>query len=180
MWLTSSLRGACGFNLKVSITQTGVHSGVAGGIIPETFRIANSLLDRLEDPLTRRLKLLEAEIPERYIEEAKNASEIMGDQLYKDFNLLEGCEPFSKDNLVEMYLNNNWRPCLAITGADGLPPLDKAGNVIRSSTSLKVKIRLPPTLNAKTAVEEVIKVISEDPPHGAKVEISEVTIGNGF
>ena len=66
LWLTSSLRGTCSFNMKVSITEAGVHSGVAGGIIPETFRIANSLLDRIEDPVTRRLKSLEVEIPERY------------------------------------------------------------------------------------------------------------------
>lgn len=28
-----------------------------------------------------------------------------------------------EDNLEEMYLNNVWRPNLAITGADGLPPI---------------------------------------------------------
>ena len=160
--------------MKVSITQTGTHSGIAGGIIPETFRIANSLIDRLEDPLTRRIKLLEVDIPERYLEEAKVSSELLGEKMYSDFNLLEGCDPFSKDNLTEMYLNNNWRPCLAVTGAAGLPSLDNAGNVIRNFTALKLKIRIPPILNAKKAVGDVIKVLTDDPPHGAKVEISEV------
>ena len=62
--------------MKVSVTKTGVHSGGGGGIIPETFRIANALIDRIEDPETKRIKILEAEIPERYLEEAKNASEL--------------------------------------------------------------------------------------------------------
>lgn len=109
-WLTSNLRGMLGFNLKVSICKEAVHSGVSGGAIPETFRIANSLLDRLEDPKTHRMKDFEVEIPESAYEEAKVAVEIIGEDMYTEFKLLPGCDPISKDNLVEMYLNLTWRP----------------------------------------------------------------------
>ena len=32
---------------------------------------------------------------------------------------------------VEPLLNNTWRPALAVIGADGLPPVVEAGNVLR-------------------------------------------------
>lgn len=180
LWLTSTLRGMIGFNLKVSIAENAVHSGMAGGAIPETFRIANTLLDRIEDPETRRMTKFEVEIPEKYLEEAKNVAEIMGEDMYKDFKLLPGCEPIHKDNLPEMYLNINWRPCMAVTGAEGLPPIPKSGNVVRSSTSLRIKIRLPPSLDAKKAAEECSKILTEDPPFGAKVEIDDLISGGGW
>ena len=42
LWLTSSLRGVCMGDLKVEVLQPnkGAHSGLAGGIVPESFRIA--------------------------------------------------------------------------------------------------------------------------------------------
>ena len=40
------------------------------------------------------------------------------------------CEPMA-DDLTELVLNRTWRPALSVTGADGLPPLRSAGNVLR-------------------------------------------------
>jgi acetylornithine deacetylase/succinyl-diaminopimelate desuccinylase-like protein len=52
MWLTSSLRGICIVDVKISAAKGGFHSGLAGGIIPETFRVWRELLDRFDDPTT--------------------------------------------------------------------------------------------------------------------------------
>ena len=43
-----------------------------------------------------------------------------------------------------MYLNNVWRPNLSITGIDGIPSISMAGNVLRSHTSVRLSMRLPP------------------------------------
>ena len=110
LWMTSSLRGMVGLNLKVSVAEAAVHSGLGGGAVPETFRIANNLIDRIEDPLTKRMKKFEVEIEDRFKEEAKSVAELVGTDMYKDFRLLEGCFPINHDNLPEMYLNLNWRP----------------------------------------------------------------------
>lgn len=40
---------------------------------------------------------------------------------------------------------------MSITGADGLPPINMAGNVVRSSTGARVSMRLPPTMDPKKA-----------------------------
>jgi hypothetical protein len=46
-----------------------------------------------------------------------------------------------------MYLDNQWNGNLSVTGADGLPPIKMAGNAVRSSTSVRLSMRLPPTMN---------------------------------
>lgn len=49
LWLTSSIRGVCIVDVTIEAAKVGYHSGETGGIIPETFRIARSLLNRLDD-----------------------------------------------------------------------------------------------------------------------------------
>lgn len=81
---------------------------------------------------------------------------------------------------VEMYLNNVWRPNLSITGADGLPPIKMAGNVVRPFTGVRCSMRLPPTANAKKANEIMEELLSKDPPYGAKVSLHGGHCGSGW
>ena len=64
-------------------------------------------------------------------------------------------------------LNRTWRPALSVTGADGLPPIANAGNVLRPKTALKLSLRLPPTLDASAATRELKRLLEADPPYGA-------------
>jgi acetylornithine deacetylase/succinyl-diaminopimelate desuccinylase-like protein len=62
------------------------------------------------------------------------------------------------DDLTELVLNRTWRPQLAVIGIGGLPKPADAGNVLLPFTSLKLSLRLPPTLDgdrARDAVEAV-------------------------
>jgi acetylornithine deacetylase/succinyl-diaminopimelate desuccinylase-like protein len=81
---------------------------------------------------------------------------------------------------TELVLNRTWRPYLAVTGAAGLPPLESAGNVLRPSTSLKLSLRLPPTLDAQTALDELSKLLTKDPPYGATVTFKPEEPGQGW
>ena len=49
---------------------------------------------------------------------------------------------------LELLLNRTWRPMLSYTGQAGLPDLVQGGNVLRPKTSLKLSLRVPPTLDA--------------------------------
>ena len=180
LWMTSSLRGTIGFNLKVSIAENALHSGVCGGAVPESFRVLNNLLNRLEDPDTYKMAAFEVDIPEKFLKEAEEVAALVGDDLYKDFHLLDGVKPINHDNLPEMYLNINWRPAIAVTGVDGMPPLEKSGNVVRAYTTTRIKMRLPPTADAKKALADATEILTQDPPHGAKVEILNPSSGNGW
>lgn len=52
LWCTSSLRGVNIVELTVEFGKSGYHSGEVGGIIPETFRIIRTLLDRVDSSAT--------------------------------------------------------------------------------------------------------------------------------
>jgi acetylornithine deacetylase/succinyl-diaminopimelate desuccinylase-like protein len=79
--------------------------------------------------------------------------------------------PVSNDPF-ELLLNNNWRPTLSVTGADGLPAFRSAGNVLRPYTSLKLSFRLPPTLAPAAAGAAVRRALERDPPYGARVSFT--------
>lgn len=84
------------------------------------------------------------------------------------------------DDRVELILNRTWRPQLAVTGAGGLPPLESAGNVLRPCTSLKLSLRVPPTVNGSKAGEFVKRLLEKDPPYGAKVTFRLEKDGSGW
>ena len=81
---------------------------------------------------------------------------------------VEGVQPVT-DDPVELLLNSTWRPTLCVTGADGLPTLDHAGNTLRPMTALKLSFRLPPNKDPAEAEATVARLLTEDPPYGAKV-----------
>ncbi|MES2451317.1 MAG: M20/M25/M40 family metallo-hydrolase [Pseudomonadota bacterium] len=170
LWLTTSLRGLINGTLRVDVLSEGVHSGAASGIVPSSFRIARELLSRIEDMATGTIALpeLQAAIPPDRIEQAHHAAEVLGDGIWSSFPLVAQTRPAAED-LVELLLNNTWRPQMAILGADGIPPLANAGNVLRPYTTLKFSFRIPPTVDATTARRAIEARLLADPPYGATV-----------
>jgi len=69
----------------------------------------------------------------------------------------------------EAILNRTWRPYLAVVGAEGLPAINDAGNVLRPRTALKLSLRLPPLIDGRSASDALKRVLETDPPCGAKV-----------
>ena len=181
LWLTTSLRGMTGGELSVQVLTEGVHSGDASGVVPDSFRIIRQILSRLEDPVTGEIvpKELYTDVPAERVEQAKQCAEILGNAVFDKFPWVDGMGPVSDDR-VELILNRTWRPQLAITGVDGLPPLDSAGNVLRPSTALKLSLRVPPTASGRKAGEFVKRLLEADPPYGSKVEFKLEKDGSGW
>ena len=179
LWVTTSLRGLVGGVLTVEILEEGVHSGAASGIVPSSFRIARRLLNRLDDPATGQVLLpeLHAEIPAERLEQAREAGRILGDAVWKQFPWV-GCShgadghahamPTTTDP-VEAILARTWRPALSVTGAAGLPSIDSAGNVLRPKTSLKLSMRIPPTVDGEKATHAIRRALESEPPYSARV-----------
>jgi acetylornithine deacetylase/succinyl-diaminopimelate desuccinylase-like protein len=170
LWATTSLRGVTSGNLVVEVLTEGVHSGAASGIVPSSFRILRQLLDRLEDMRTGRILVEEChvQIPPARVAEAQAVAKVLGDDITKKWPFMAGMSPVTTDP-VEALLNNTWRPALAVTGADGLPSLADAGNVLRPKTAVKLSLRLPPTADAARAMTRVKEVLEAEPPYGARV-----------
>jgi acetylornithine deacetylase/succinyl-diaminopimelate desuccinylase-like protein len=56
-----------------------------------------------------------------------------------------------------------------VTGANGLPPIANAGNVLRPYTELKLSLRVPPLVDGAQATRDLKRILEADPPHGAKI-----------
>lgn len=181
LWVTTSLRGLANGTLTVSTLTEGVHSGAASGIVPSTFRIMRQLLSRLENEHTGEIlpRDFYVTIPEERLRQAEAASRVLGTSVYSEFPFQPGTVPVTSD-ICEALLNRTWRPQLAITGAGGLPSLDKSGNVLRPLTAVKISLRLPPMLNAKAATTTLQQLLEKDPPYGAKVTFTAEQCASGW
>jgi acetylornithine deacetylase/succinyl-diaminopimelate desuccinylase-like protein len=178
LWLTTSLRGMASGVLKVQILTEGVHSGDASGLVPSSFRIMRHVLDRLEDSGSGRLlpSVFHCEIPAERITQAKATAAILGDEIHKRFpwahydcgGSTQFALPTTQDP-VEALLNRTWRPTLSVTGAEGFPAMQDAGNVLRPYTAFKLSLRLPPLVDAAQAVAQLKTLLEDNAPYQAKV-----------
>lgn len=173
LWCTTSLRGNLAGILQVEVLSEGIHSGTAGGIVPSCFRILRQLLSRIEDESNGSILVdaLHVDIPEQRQEQAILAADVLSESVYRKFPWIDE-DATPSESIYELLLNNNWRPALTITGADGMPALVNAGNTMLPNTSLKLSFRLPPTADADTAAEAIRKALEADPPTFAKVSFS--------
>jgi acetylornithine deacetylase/succinyl-diaminopimelate desuccinylase-like protein len=172
LWSTTSLRGLVMGTVRIDVLTEGVHSGMAGGIVPTPFTVARALFDRLEDPATGAVRPagLHVEIPPERREQARQTALVLGGAVSGVFPWVEGLRPLA-DTHLELLLNNTWRPSLAVVGQAGMPDPEHAGNVLLHSLTYKFSLRTPPTLDANEAAKQVKELLERDPPFGAKVAV---------
>ncbi|MFN0027896.1 MAG: M20/M25/M40 family metallo-hydrolase [Acidimicrobiales bacterium] len=180
LWVTTSLRGMAAGVLSVEVTDEGRHSGAVGGVIPSTFRIIRQLLGRIEDADTGAVLIPEANVaipPERVTQAAELVAAV-GDGI-DAYPLLDGVNVRIKAP-AELELDRTWRPALHVIGADGLPATADAGNVLRPRTALKLSMRLPPTADPEAVSAALGRVLTADPPYGARVRFEADTPAPGW
>jgi acetylornithine deacetylase/succinyl-diaminopimelate desuccinylase-like protein len=170
VWCTTSLRGNLVGLLHVRVLEEGVHSGMATGIAPSPFRIAEQLLARLESPLDGALLLdeLSVTLPKDRRAQAEAAARVLGESVAGKLPWATGVQAVSNDP-VELLVNSTWKGTLAVTGADGLPPTLSAGNVLLPALTLKLSLRLPPTCEPARAARAVKEALERNPPYRARV-----------
>ena len=181
LWCTTSLRGMAAGTLTVNILHEGVHSGDASGVVPSSFRILRQLISRIEDEKTGAMlsKAFYVDIPQQRIDQARTCAQVLGPDMYQRFPWSGSPGPMTRD-LTEVVLNRTWRPFLAVTGMGGIPAIQDAGNVLRPYTAVKLSLRLPPTCDAPAATETLQRLLTEDPPYGARVEFHAEASATGW
>ncbi len=175
LWMTNSLRGLVTGTLEVQVLDEGVHSGDSSGVVPSSFRILRHLLDRLEDSGSGRVlpDIFHCDVPAERLEQVREAAHALGDEVWKRFPWACGQDggfvlPMVRDP-QQVLLNRTWRPALSVTGAEGLPPLASAGNVLRPRTAFKLSLRLPPLVDGATAAQALKSLLEQDAPYQARV-----------
>jgi acetylornithine deacetylase/succinyl-diaminopimelate desuccinylase-like protein len=181
VWCTTSLRGNLVGTLRVRVLTEGVHSGMATGIAPTPFRILEQLLARIESPVTGDLLLdeLHVSVPADRRAQASAAAKVLGSAVADKLPWVRGAQAVSNDP-TELIINNSWRATLAVTGADGLPPVISAGNVLLPELAVKLSLRLPPTCDASRAQRAVREALEREPPYGAQVSFEEPSANGGW
>jgi acetylornithine deacetylase/succinyl-diaminopimelate desuccinylase-like protein len=181
LWLTVSLRGMAAGTLRADVLEEGVHSGYASGIVPSSFRVLRQLISRLEDEATGRVlpDYLYADISDQRKRQNQRMADALGDGIYDVYPFCEGVKPQAENNL-ERILNRTWRPALSITGAEGMPALESAGNVLRPYTALKLSMRLPPTVDGEEATLKIKETLEANPPQNAHISFEADHAASGW
>jgi acetylornithine deacetylase/succinyl-diaminopimelate desuccinylase-like protein len=181
LWNTTSLRGLVMGELRVQVLTEGVHSGDGSGVVASSFRIARSLLSRIEDERTGKVKLpeLHVKIPKNRVAEANLTARVLGKTVYSKLPWVAGGKPVARDT-AELLLNRTFRPALSITGVAGMPAMQDAGNVLRAFTALKLSMRVPPTCDTQRATKKLKQALEREPPYGAHVQFEAEQPGPGW
>jgi acetylornithine deacetylase/succinyl-diaminopimelate desuccinylase-like protein len=181
LWLTTSLRGLWNATVTVRVLEEGVHSGAASGIVPSSFRILRQLISRIEDEASGAVvpPELYAQIPADRIAQARDVARVLGDEVRTTYPFAGATKPVTDDS-VELILNRAWRPQLAVTGMSGLPEPENAGNVMLPFTTATLSLRLPPSLDAEGANALLRKLLTEQVPYGAQVELTVRAANTGW
>jgi acetylornithine deacetylase/succinyl-diaminopimelate desuccinylase-like protein len=181
LWMTTSLRGMWNGTVTIRVLEEGVHSGSASGVVPSSFRIFRQLLSRIEDEATGAVvpPELYTQIPADRIAQARAVATALGAKVAGSYPFAPGVTPMA-DDPTEQILNKTWRPQLAITGIEGLPQPANAGNVLLPYTTAALSLRLPPTLDGESAKALLQKLLTEEPPYGAQIELKVRAVNKGW
>ena len=181
VWCTTSLRGNLTGKLRVRVLNEGVHSGMATGIAATPFRIIEQLMARVENAVTGDVLVdeLQAAIPKDRRAQITAAAKVLGPAVAGKVPFAAGVQPLSNDP-VELLINSTWRATVAVTGADGLPAVGSAGNVLLPEIALKISMRLAPTTDAEVATKAVKETFERDPPYGAQVSFEDASASVGW
>jgi len=181
LWNTTSLRGLLIATVRVDVLSEGVHSGLAGSVVPSSFRILRQLLSRIEDEATGEILLpeLNAEPPARYLAAADALTAELGEAALGEFPTVGSLE-LSGRGSSDRLVRRAWTPSLAVVGMDGVPSLNDGGNVLRPFTAAKLALRLPPSVDPGVAAGALVSALSADPPQGAQVTVEVTNASAGF
>ncbi|MDQ1546186.1 MAG: cysteinylglycine-S-conjugate dipeptidase [Actinomycetota bacterium] len=167
--LTIALRGNVKFHLKVSTLDHASHSGMFGGAAPDsmlaTIKLLATIWDENGSVAVEGMTSYDMDTPE-YTEEL----------FREEAALLDGVSPIGTGSI----LSRIWaQPTVTITGIDA-PTVINASNTLSASTTVVISSRIAPGQKASDAYEALVKHLRANAPFGARLEISEVDLGDPF
>ena len=181
-----SSRGLISFDLKITTGLKAVHSGSFGGIIPDPMMIFNNILSNRIETISKSedgkatnilIEPLEMEISEAQQKECETAINICGFQMmailpYEGVSQLIGSKNEDEDvDYLTAYINGVLRPSYSILGFEDMPDVENASGSLKPYLNARLCFRTPPSLDVNTGFENLKKLIQDNPPFGAKIEI---------
>ena len=88
--------------------------------------------------------------------------------------------PSDRHALRRALLANTWEPALVVTGANGMPSIETAGNVVLPRAELLLSGRLPPGVEPEPGFDDVQRMLVDKPLPGTKVDVTFVRGAKGW
>ncbi len=167
--LTIALRGNVKFHLKVSTLDHASHSGMFGGAAPDSMLATIKLLSTLWDD--------NGSVAVEGLTTYDMATPDYSEELFREeAALLDGVSPIG----VGSILSRIWaQPTVTVTGIDA-PTVMNASNTLAASTTVVISSRIAPGQKASDAFAALEKHLRAKAPFGARLEISEIDLGDPF
>ncbi|WP_246467669.1 dipeptidase [Allocatelliglobosispora scoriae] len=159
--LTTSLRGIVNLFVEVKTLSQAVHSGMAGGAIPDALMTLSRLLSTLHDDEG------DVAVP-GLLSTTASPLDYPEDRFREENCVLDGVQLIGTGRIVERI----WaKPAISILAIDA-PPTSGAPNAIVPTAKAKISVRLAPGEDRKQAYATVKSHLEKQVPWGARVEVT--------
>ncbi|MFC0862841.1 M20/M25/M40 family metallo-hydrolase [Sphaerimonospora cavernae] len=167
--LTTSLRGMAAFTVEVRTLAEAVHSGAFGGAAPDALAALMRMLTAMHDEAG------DVCVPglTRGTFSGQGCTE---EELRATAGVLDGVSLVGTGSVADRI----WASyAITVTGLD-VPDVHGAINAVQAVARARVTIRIPPSGDAKTALQDVTDFLRKIAPWGVQVSFSDFVTGAGF
>lgn len=175
LYITTSLRGCVMGYLNIKILTQAVHSGSAGGIIPNPFTVLTNQLTKFNES-----NCLYRPPSDQMVEKMQGASTHFGDDYRYQFPIINGLDLKSCGDNYECFCKNVWNPTCDIVGIDNFPTAQEAGNIISPEIRVKFSTRIPPNLDNKEAEEIITRQLESPDCYNSNFKVSDLHSCSGW
>lgn len=159
--ILTSLRGVVGVKLELRTLSSAVHSGQAGGVVPDALMAMSRLLASLHDDDGN---VAVEGIVSRELEGGFDVPEEMA---RRESGAIEGLKLIGKGSIPSRLWT---RPSVSILAIDA-PPVAEAINQLVPVARVKVSMRIPPGQDSASALEALKDHLRKNTPWGASIDI---------
>ncbi len=167
--ITTSLRGVVSAIVEVDVLRSGVHSGMAGGAVPDALTILTRILATLHDAKGS------VAVP-GLVEYESDPLDLTDDDVRSDFGVLDGVRLIGSGALT----SRMWtKPSISVLAIDA-PRVVESINQLLASARAKVSMRIAPGQDPLEAERALHAHIQAADAWGAKVAVTRSEIGKPF
>lgn len=167
--LTTTLRGTVRVVVTVSTLQHSVHSGMFGGVAPDSLTTLCRLLATLHEESG------DVAVAGLHASDATDV-DYAPKQVRADAGMLEGTELIGTGSIT----GRLWtKPAITVIGLDA-PAVDVASNTLTASSRAKISLRVAPTQDPRAAFAALREHLEAHAPWGARVDVELEETGSGF
>lgn len=167
--LTTTLRGNVTFNFALSTLDHALHSGMFGGVVPDSFSVFSQLVSSFYG--TSGAVTVEGL---RSIEHS--GLTYTEDRIREESGVLEGVSLIGQGDI----LSRLWtQPSITVTGID-FPSIANASNTLVPQLTARISLRVSPGQSSQAAFDALERHISNFLAGKAIYSISDLNTGEGF